>query len=305
MTAEVAILNRQGAVLAADSAVTIGGPEGKVYNTATKILPLFKSPPIVLMVYNAASFEGIPWKGLVHGYQSQPEASPQDTVEQYARSFIDYLEQVITDLPRGRELEREPSGLVFVGFGRKQWFPALSLFAVNGTSDNTLQSYERSPITIDWNNPTHVEAYAQIDMFTSFTTGLHPNYKDEVVQWMNTSLTLLADFARQQYGSSLDSDQQDSLTRTLDELKSSLIHTFRYVLEGNLSVHLRSQIESMVEWAPLEELARMAEDLVNLQSMRLRATASNETVGGPVDVLAITKGDGLNWIKHKTKEAER
>lgn len=43
----------------------------------------------------------------------------------------------------------------------------------------------------------------------------------------------------------------------------------------------------------------MAEALVNLTSFKRRVSSSLETVGGPVDVAVITKGDGFIWIRRK------
>ncbi len=43
----------------------------------------------------------------------------------------------------------------------------------------------------------------------------------------------------------------------------------------------------------------MAETLVNLASFRQKVSMSVETVGGPVDVAVISKGDGFVWIKRK------
>jgi hypothetical protein len=43
----------------------------------------------------------------------------------------------------------------------------------------------------------------------------------------------------------------------------------------------------------------MAEALVNLTSFKRKVTSSIESVGGPVDVAVITKGDGFVWIKRK------
>jgi hypothetical protein len=50
---------------------------------------------------------------------------------------------------------------------------------------------------------------------------------------------------------------------------------------------------------PKDELAAMAEALVNLTKFRRRVTTERETVGGPIDVAVITKGDGFVWIKRK------
>jgi len=48
-----------------------------------------------------------------------------------------------------------------------------------------------------------------------------------------------------------------------------------------------------------EKLAEMAETLVNLVSFRKQVTMESETVGGPIDVAVVTKGDGFVWIKRK------
>jgi hypothetical protein len=55
----------------------------------------------------------------------------------------------------------------------------------------------------------------------------------------------------------------------------------------------------MVTSLPKDELAAMAEAFVNLTAFKRRITDSLETVGGPVDVAVISKGDGLVWVKRK------
>ena len=48
----------------------------------------------------------------------------------------------------------------------------------------------------------------------------------------------------------------------------------------------------------------MAEALVNLTSYKLKFSPGSETVGGPVDVAIISKGDGFAWIKRKNLSGE-
>jgi len=43
----------------------------------------------------------------------------------------------------------------------------------------------------------------------------------------------------------------------------------------------------------------MAESLVSLTKFKRRISREQETVGGPVDVAVITKGDGFIWMKRK------
>ena len=43
----------------------------------------------------------------------------------------------------------------------------------------------------------------------------------------------------------------------------------------------------------------MAESLVNLTMFKQKVSMHAETVGGPIDVAIISKGDGFVWIKRK------
>ena len=66
-------------------------------------------------------------------------------------------------------------------------------------------------------------------------------------------------------------------------------------LEMELDAISTRKIDSM----PKEELALIAETLVNITSFKGKISFAMETVGGPIDVLLITKGDGPVWVKRK------
>jgi len=55
----------------------------------------------------------------------------------------------------------------------------------------------------------------------------------------------------------------------------------------------------VVESMPKEELAVLAEALINLTALHRRTSQYAETVGGPTDVAVISKGDGFIWVKRK------
>ena len=72
MTAVVGILNKQAVALAADSAVTIGGTNGrKIFNKANKVFTLSKRHPVGIMIYNSASFMLTPWETIIKVYRKQ------------------------------------------------------------------------------------------------------------------------------------------------------------------------------------------------------------------------------------------
>ena len=61
----------------------------------------------------------------------------------------------------------------------------------------------------------------------------------------------------------------------------------------------QAEIEDMVEFMPKPEMARMAEALVNLTSIKRRVSRGMETVGGPIDVAVISQAEGFVWVKRK------
>jgi hypothetical protein len=61
----------------------------------------------------------------------------------------------------------------------------------------------------------------------------------------------------------------------------------------------QSAIDSMIEFMPKPELAKMAEALVSLTSIKKRVSRGMDTVGGPIDVALISQAEGFVWIKRK------
>lgn len=58
-------------------------------------------------------------------------------------------------------------------------------------------------------------------------------------------------------------------------------------------------IYEMIDLLPKEDLAEFAESIVNITYIKKLMSPHQETVGGPVDVAIISKGDGFIWIKRK------
>ena len=70
MTAEIAILNKEAIALASDSAVTIMGDSSpKIFTSANKLFSLSKYQPVGIMLYQNASFMGIPWEVIIKIYR--------------------------------------------------------------------------------------------------------------------------------------------------------------------------------------------------------------------------------------------
>ena len=74
----------------------------------------------------------------------------------------------------------------------------------------------------------------------------------------------------------------------------------KHVNEVAVNNYMRPIIES-VATLPIEELALLAESMINITSLRRKVALDRNigTVGGPIDVAIISKGDGFIWLKRK------
>jgi hypothetical protein len=102
MTCEVAVMNRRGIALAADSAVTLGEGE-KIYHSAEKLFPLSLSAPIGIMTYGSADFMGVPWEIIIKIYGQKLDGRRFETLEQYANDFLRFIEETESLFPQSAQ----------------------------------------------------------------------------------------------------------------------------------------------------------------------------------------------------------
>jgi hypothetical protein len=98
MTCEVAVMNKRGIALAADSAVTLGNGK-KIYHTAEKLLSLSPSIPVAIMTFGAADMMNVPWETVVKIYAQKLGNRTFDTLDQYAKDFLSFIEGATSLFP--------------------------------------------------------------------------------------------------------------------------------------------------------------------------------------------------------------
>ena len=96
MTSVVGILNKRGAAIAADSAVTRGRNKGgrrnvKVTKNGNKMIRLSDVDSIAVMITGNADFLGVPWDVIIRRYRQQKGSVHQPTVEAAARALFNYI----------------------------------------------------------------------------------------------------------------------------------------------------------------------------------------------------------------------
>lgn len=195
------------------------------------------------------------------------------------------------------------SGLVVTGFGRNQYFPSLLRADFQGAFADAPKWKHQEEVSIDSNLNAAILPFAQREMVNLFMDGVDKRYWSLVSTFLGQLQTNLpgeiVDAIRQHAGT-VFSDQQyaameQSIAKTIEENNDRLGQKAQSIRQR----YFVDPVVSTVGVLPKDELAEMAQTLVNLTSFRRRVTPVEETVGEPIDVAVISKGDGLIWINRK------
>jgi hypothetical protein len=207
------------------------------------------------------------------------------------------LSEVVLFLMTKQIFPTGASGIVIAGFGENEYFPGLYQYDVQSVIMGKAKYVFNSSVEIGAGTAASVFPFAQREMVDLFMTGMDPTYREQVEGWIGGFLDGLP--ATLLEGLSLNGRDAKAVEAALSEVAPSIKADFTKSLNDYAHRNHTDPIVSAVSSLPKEGLAEMAESLVNLTSFKRRVTLDLETVGGPIDVAVISKGDGFIWIKRK------
>lgn len=216
-----------------------------------------------------------------------------DIYKEISKGLVDIAHQFF----RRGYFPQPSSGIVISGYGQDEIFPSVVTLefdgAVSGFARFKIDSQRTQSISVGV-NPAAIIAYAQEDMVATFMEGINPAVKTFVEECLAFTFK------------ELPSALLDSLELDDKKIRSRLVEVCEKVRKdlskAAETYRMREHVFpvlSMVNALPKDELAAMAESLVNLTAFKRRVTGALETVGGPIDVCVVSKGDGLVWVKRK------
>lgn len=192
------------------------------------------------------------------------------------------------------------SGVVIAGFGDSDTFPVVEEYQVEAIINNRLKYnlVDRPHKRINFNNTAAIIPFAQSDSVATFLEGIDPKCKNIIYSYLEN---LFADYPIKVLDKIKNINQKDKqkLTEELSRISKELVDFFKKNIDNYIREKNIDPIINTVAFLPKDELALMAESLVNLTSFKQRISMDSETVGGPIDVAIISKGDGFVWIKRK------
>ncbi|MEG8026077.1 hypothetical protein QP162_20170 [Sphingomonas aurantiaca] len=186
----------------------------------------------------------------------------------------------------------------FAGFGENELFPTLISFEVFGMVGNQMRIFRTNHVDIDRGGTrAKVIPFAQKEMVERFLYGLDDSIERKITDFCRQAVPSIRE-------TTLGTLVMEDADRTTVEAEMLLAETvFLDGLREQTFDVIRGQseaeIEDMVEFMPKSEMARMAEALVNLTSIKRRVSRGMETVGGPIDCAVISQADGFVWVNRK------
>lgn len=188
-------------------------------------------------------------------------------------------------------------GLVVAGYGEKQYMPALVSYEL----EEMVCSKPRCAMINDYVIKGPAEAviipFGQKDVVWAFMEGIDERIHEFMVESTSELFKGTLDFVIEMIESA-DESLGDTLSTAIHPNVANMLSAL-FDAWQNYRRDYWSPVLNVVSSLPKNGLAEIAEALVNLTKFRRQVTDVPETVGGPIDVAVITKGDGFVWMRRK------
>ena len=190
------------------------------------------------------------------------------------------------------------TGVVIAGFGCDEYFPTSQIIEIGEVFSDRLKFRIKDTRRITPENTSEVIAFAQSEMVNTFLHGINPTSNVLIVEQITDFIVGL----QKETIEAITDLSQEQQERWIDEFHGGTIEgvaTLLQNLESDRQARHLNPIKEAIASMPKDELASAAARLVGLNSFQKRMSLTDETVGGPIDVAVISKGDGFIWIDRK------
>ena len=243
----------------------------------------------------------------------------KNLIKKYRSSIKKGIDIIFKGLVIGKELEEiifkiigdfftkfvEPefyldyTGLVIVGFGEDEMFPSQVSFTIVGKVDNCLNfKKDKRSNSINEDLNAQITAFAQGEMVYTFMEGINPDFRALIESDIRTIYKELSDLIIKNT-KVIDGNGKIAIKDKLGNLIQKSLEDYLKELRKYTKENFADSITEILVELPKNELAVMAETLINLTCFKRKMSLEEETAGGPIDVAVISKGDGFIWIKRK------
>lgn len=191
------------------------------------------------------------------------------------------------------------TGLVFTGYGEDDIFPAIQAVNIYSVTDNRLKYYYDKHRSFKISNrfKSCIVPYAQTDVIDTIMSGIYPGFnriiETVLSEMMNIYSRNTINFLERHSGCEEVANEIKKIN--IERLVKDTTGRMKSLMHNNYTSALVNTIINLDK----ADMANIAESFISLTSLIRRMSPHEETVGGPIDVAVISKGDGFIWINRK------
>lgn len=201
-------------------------------------------------------------------------------------------ERLTTELPalildRAEPWSRD-SVLAFIGYGDEDMFPGHQTVTLHGMVNNQVRYDWWDAAQVSPDKPTLVNPFGQDEAISTFLRA----YNSEFLTLAHRRIDALLETIDLSGADLADGSDPDTIGRTAHD---DLDEDFKALSRRSFIDPLLDTVEGL----PRIDMAHMAEALVGVQALRAASTRRQPSVGGPIDVVVISRRHGVQWIRRK------
>lgn len=185
-------------------------------------------------------------------------------------------------------------GIAIAGYGEQDIYPQMIHLHVSGYINGKLRFFLKEKAEISEKNSASVTPLAQTDVMQTFLFGINGKFLEDLAEAIPKQIGVIID----RVGDDCFTEGNKNVVRSeLNTVTESIINHMTAIAGNNYMLPIMQSVSSL----PIEELALLAESMINITSLRRKVALDRNigTVGGPIDVSIISKGDGFIWLKRK------
>jgi len=195
----------------------------------------------------------------------------------------------------GDYIDEYNTGIVISGFGESEIYPQLFSYSIEWRIMGFLKYQVRTEQKIGIYHTAGIVPFAQREMVDTFMEGSDRSL-------ITTVSRLISKHFSEDTTELLEGVSTRISKRNIEVIKNNSERISQNIVSNIKSVQNEYFVQPVLDSVaalPLDELASMARTLINLTSFKRRVSLNTESVGGPIDVAVISKGDGFIWINRK------
>lgn len=184
------------------------------------------------------------------------------------------------------------TGLVFVGYGTTEYTPSYTERLVHGVFRAGLIANVRSNGSVDSNTQSFIVSFAQDDTIRAFLDGISPGVRSELDNGFQRMMDTFSDTV-------IRICSRNGVAEKIDTILNTIRHETLADLFNRSSHKYLHPALSTASHLSVDEMASLAVSMISSSALRNRMSDGIETVGGPIDVAALTYNNGFVWVKNK------